>query len=83
MRLRRAGFPEARRRFGQSRRVQALVVPMTHRSAGDDRATCFGAAAELLDDPDAGSFVFNGTEVAHYNERKRADLRKHNIGFVF
>src|SRR5215813_15039884 len=37
----------------------------------------------LLDDPDSGSFLFNGTEVAHYNERKRADLRKHNIGFVF
>src|SRR5215217_6900047 len=37
----------------------------------------------LLDDPDTGSFLFNGTEVAHYNERKRADLRKHNIGFVF
>jgi putative ABC transport system ATP-binding protein len=37
----------------------------------------------MLDDPDAGSFIFNGTEVAHYNERKRADLRKNNIGFVF
>ena len=37
----------------------------------------------LLDDPDAGSFVFNEIEVAHFNERKRADLRKHNIGFVF
>ena len=37
----------------------------------------------LLDDPDSGSFVFNGTEVAHFNERKRADLRKRNIGFVF
>ena len=37
----------------------------------------------LLDDPDAGSFMFNGTEVAHFNERKRADLRKRNIGFVF
>src|SRR3954454_6645775 len=37
----------------------------------------------LLDDPDGGSFVFNGIEVAHFNERKRADLRKHNIGFVF
>jgi putative ABC transport system ATP-binding protein len=37
----------------------------------------------LLDDPDAGSFIFNGTEVAHYNEKKRADLRKRNIGFVF
>jgi len=37
----------------------------------------------LLDDPDSGSFVFNGTEVAHFNERKRAELRKRNIGFVF
>ncbi len=37
----------------------------------------------LLDDPDAGSFVFNDIEVANFNERKRADLRKHNIGFVF
>ena len=37
----------------------------------------------MLDDPDAGSFVFNGIEVAHFNERRRADLRKNNIGFVF
>lgn len=37
----------------------------------------------LLDDPDAGSFMFNDIEVAKFNERKRADLRKHNIGFVF
>ena len=37
----------------------------------------------MLDDPDGGSYVFNGVEVAHFNERKRADLRKHNIGFVF
>src|SRR5579875_2002261 len=37
----------------------------------------------MLDDPDGGSYMFNGTEVAHFNERKRADLRKHNIGFVF
>lgn len=37
----------------------------------------------LLDDPDAGSYLFNNVEVAKYNERKRSDLRKHNIGFVF
>ena len=37
----------------------------------------------LLDDPDNGSFLFNNIEVANFNERKRADLRKHNIGFVF
>lgn len=37
----------------------------------------------LLDDPDGGSYIFNGIEVSGFNERKRADLRKHNIGFVF
>jgi putative ABC transport system ATP-binding protein len=37
----------------------------------------------LLDDLDGGSFIFNNTEVAKFNERKRAELRKHNIGFVF
>src|SRR2546423_10345681 len=37
----------------------------------------------LLDDPDSGSFLFNGVEVAKFKERKRAELRKRNIGFVF
>src|SRR6201993_931544 len=37
----------------------------------------------LLDDMDGGSFVFNDVEVASFTERKRADMRKHNIGFVF
>ena len=37
----------------------------------------------LLDDQDGGSFIFNGIEVSKFNERKRADLRKQNIGFVF
>lgn len=37
----------------------------------------------LLDDVDKGSYLFNGIEVAGFNERKRAELRKHHIGFVF
>ncbi|WP_223551339.1 ABC transporter ATP-binding protein [Aestuariivivens sp. NBU2969] len=37
----------------------------------------------LLDDLDGGSFIFNDEDVTRYNERKRANLRKHNIGFVF
>jgi putative ABC transport system ATP-binding protein len=37
----------------------------------------------LLDDLDGGSCMFNGVEVAGYNERKRAGLRKQYIGFVF
>lgn len=37
----------------------------------------------FLDDADRGSYVFNGAEVSHLNERKRADLRKQNVGFLF
>ncbi|QHT68315.1 ABC transporter ATP-binding protein [Rhodocytophaga rosea] len=37
----------------------------------------------LLDNPDGGSYKFLGQEIAGFNERKRADLRKRNIGFVF
>lgn len=37
----------------------------------------------LLDDTDGGTYRFDGEEVTGYNERKRARLRKHNIGFVF
>ncbi len=37
----------------------------------------------LLDDMDGGSFTFNQVEVSKFNERKRADVRKHHIGFVF
>lgn len=37
----------------------------------------------LLDNPNGGSYLFNGQEVASFNERKRAELRKNNIGFVF
>lgn len=37
----------------------------------------------LLDDIDSGTYLFNEVDVSHFNERKRAELRKHNIGFVF
>jgi len=37
----------------------------------------------LLDDLNSGSFLFNNTDVSKFNERKRAEMRKHNIGFVF
>ncbi|OUJ67863.1 ABC transporter ATP-binding protein, partial [Hymenobacter crusticola] len=37
----------------------------------------------LLDKPEGGSLQFAGTEIAHYTERKRAELRKRNLGFVF
>jgi len=37
----------------------------------------------LLDNPTDGKYYFNGEEVSDYSERQRANLRKHNIGFVF
>lgn len=37
----------------------------------------------LLDNPTAGSYIFNGTEVANLKERERTVFRKGNIGFVF
>jgi putative ABC transport system ATP-binding protein len=37
----------------------------------------------LLDNPTGGSYFFLEQDVASYNERNRARLRKENIGFVF
>jgi putative ABC transport system ATP-binding protein len=37
----------------------------------------------FLDDPDKGSYMFNGFEASKLSENKMADLRKMNIGFVF
>ena len=37
----------------------------------------------MLDSPSAGSYVFNGQEVAGLSETQLADTRKSNIGFIF
>ena len=37
----------------------------------------------LLDSPNSGKYYFLDKEVSGYSERKRANLRKENIGFVF
>ena len=37
----------------------------------------------MLDSPDSGSYSFLGEDVAGYGESKLADIRKHNIGFIF
>ncbi len=37
----------------------------------------------LLDNPNSGQYYFMDHEVSDYSERKRTDLRKNNIGFVF
>lgn len=37
----------------------------------------------LIDTASSGEYYFNGIEVAKFNERQRANIRKGNIGFVF
>ncbi len=37
----------------------------------------------MLDSPSAGSFLFNGRDIANHSEKQLAELRKANIGFVF
>jgi putative ABC transport system ATP-binding protein len=37
----------------------------------------------LIDSSSAGSYIFAGEDVSRYAERKRADLRKRSIGYVF
>jgi putative ABC transport system ATP-binding protein len=37
----------------------------------------------LLDSPTSGSYSFDGLEVAGLPEAKLADIRKHNLGFIF
>lgn len=37
----------------------------------------------LLDNPSSGELHFTGQDVSNYSERKRTNLRKANIGFVF
>jgi putative ABC transport system ATP-binding protein len=37
----------------------------------------------LIDQPSGGEYYFLGEEISRYSERKRAGLRKNNIGFIF
>lgn len=37
----------------------------------------------LLDNPSTGEYKFLGEDVSKYPERKRSNLRKNNIGFIF
>jgi putative ABC transport system ATP-binding protein len=37
----------------------------------------------LLDNPSKGEYYFMNTEVSGYKERKRTNMRKSNIGFIF
>jgi len=37
----------------------------------------------MLDNPSDGQYYFLDQEVSRFSERQRANLRKHNIGFVF
>jgi len=37
----------------------------------------------LMDTPTGGKYYFNELELAHFNEKQRAEVRKNNIGVIF
>lgn len=37
----------------------------------------------MIDSPTSGEYYFKDQEVGHLSEKERADVRKHNLGFVF
>ncbi|MBK6930881.1 MAG: ABC transporter ATP-binding protein [Saprospirales bacterium] len=37
----------------------------------------------MIDSPSSGDYYFMGEEVGRLSERKRSNVRKHNLGFVF
>ena len=37
----------------------------------------------LMDTPTSGQYFFNDQELAGYNEKQRAEVRKNNIGVIF
>jgi len=37
----------------------------------------------MIDSPTSGEYFFNDEEVGHLTERKRSNVRKNNLGFVF
>ncbi|NLD38460.1 MAG: ABC transporter ATP-binding protein [Desulfatiglans sp.] len=37
----------------------------------------------MLDNPSKGEYIFNGEDIAAYNESRLCDIRKQNIGFIF
>jgi len=37
----------------------------------------------MLDNPSSGEYVFDAVDIARFDERQLADLRKRNIGFIF
>jgi len=37
----------------------------------------------MIDNPNGGDYFFDDVEVSKFNEKQRANLRKHNIGFIF
>lgn len=37
----------------------------------------------MLDSPNSGQYLFQGSDISGYNERQLAELRKNQLGFVF
>jgi len=68
------------------RDVNLQLVPGDYLSlmgpSGSGKSTLLNILG-LLDHPDQGYYHFEGTETTQLNEEQRADLRRHQVGFVF
>ncbi|SPH22080.1 Lipoprotein-releasing system ATP-binding protein LolD [Ascidiaceihabitans donghaensis] len=61
----------------QAGEVVALVAP-----SGAGKSTLLHMAG-LLDQPDTGAVVFNGTDVTRLNDHKRTVIRRDEVGFIY
>lgn len=57
--------------------VVALVAP-----SGAGKSTLLHMAG-LLDQPDSGSVIFDGTDVTGLGDRKRTAIRRDDVGFIY
>lgn len=61
----------------QAGEVVALVAP-----SGAGKSTLLHMAG-LLDQPDTGAVVFNGTDVTRLSDHKRTVIRRDEVGFIY
>ncbi|WP_430353401.1 ABC transporter ATP-binding protein [Viridibacillus arvi] len=50
--------------------------------SGSGKSTLLSIAGALLS-PDGGEMIVNGENIANYNDKQKADVRLHSIGYIF
>src|SRR5690606_16833918 len=76
------GEVEVRALRGVSLMVRAGEYVAIVGASGSGKSTLMNVIG-LLDQPSSGSYRIRGTEVSQLSKNQLADLRNHEIGFVF